>query len=215
MTTNYKSGSSKLKGIRLRSADGAASDITPLPPVYAPPAPPEGCFYEFDKMGNIIGMKCSDNPTDVYVAGISPAAIEPLPPVYAPTTFPNWDSLTCEQIKDAVYKLKEELTYIRVSQDTYDMYMTQIAYGNSLLSTKCVKSGIDDTIGIGDTGGIKTPIEPLPIESSGGGGFMGSPVGGGSGSGDGAPVAGKAPFKFTWWWAVAAGLGLYLLTKKD
>ena len=189
------------------------------------PAPPENCFYVFDEKGNAT-LKCSDAPVDVYVS--SPVVTEPLPSEYASFQFPNWNTLTCEEIIKYISAIEQEMTYIRVTPDILAIYNKQLDYARTLLSEKC-KKPVDLELGLGDTGGIKTPVE-VPID------IADSPIDAELGTGttdvvipsptltttdaplppvSGSEPVGKAPFKFQWWWAVAAGVGLYLITKSN
>ncbi len=211
----------------LTPKEGYSSDVLPYNEYgYTPPslpAPPENCVYVFDNMGNAT-LKCSDAPIDAYVS--SPVETAPLPSSYASFNFPNWNTLTCEEIQKYIMAIEQEMTYIRVTPDVYAIYTKQLDYARTLLSEKC-KKPVDLELGLGDTGGIKvikdTLVDvPTPIDAE-------------LGTGTGVPVVttetpvtttplppvsgaepvGQAPFKFQWWWAVAAGVGLYLITKSN
>jgi len=203
-----------------------SSDVLPYNEYgYTPnlPAPPENCFYVFDAQGNA-SLKCSDAPVDVYVS--SPVVTEPLPSEYASFQFPNWNTLTCEEIMKYISAIEQEMTYIRVTPDILAIYNKQLEYARLLLSEKC-KKPVDLELGLGDTGGIKTPVE-VPVD------IAETPIDAELGTGttdvipsptlttnaplppvSGSEPVGKAPFKFQWWWAVAAGVGLYLITKSN
>ena len=188
------------------------------------PAPPENCFYVFDAQGGNPTLKCSDAPVDAYVG--SPVVTEPLPSEYASFQFPNWNTLTCEEIIKYISAIEQEMTYIRVTPDILAIYNKQLDYARTLLSEKC-KKPVDLELGLGDTGGIKTPVE-VPVD------IADTPIDAELGTGttdvvvpaltttdaplppvSGSEPVGKAPFKFQWWWAVAAGVGLYLITKSN
>jgi hypothetical protein len=162
---------------------------------------------------------------DAYVG--SPVVTEPLPSQYASFQFPNWNTLTCEEIIKYISAIEQEMTYIRVTPDILAIYNKQLDYARTLLSEKC-KKPVDLELGLGDTGGIKTPVE-VPVD------IADTPIDAELGTGttdvvlptdltttaaplppvSGSEPVGKAPFKFNWWWAVAAGVGLYLITKSN
>ena len=207
--------------------NGYSSDVLPYNEYeYTPPslpAPPENCEYVFDNMGNAT-LKCSDAAQDVYVS--TPVKTEPLASSYASFNFPNWNTLTCEEIKKYIMAIEQEMTYIRVTPDVYAIYTKQLDYARTLLSEKC-KKPVDLELGLGDTGGIKDIKETILVD-------VPTPIDAELGTGTGVPVVttgtpvttplppvsgtepvGQAPFKFQWWWAVAAGVGLYLITKSN
>lgn len=208
----------------LTPKNGYSSDVLPYNEYgYTPPslpAPPENCVYVFDNMGNAT-LKCSDAPIDAYVS--SPVETSPIPSSYASFNFPNWNTLTCEEIQKYISAIEQEMTYIRVTPDILAIYNKQLDYARILLTEKC-KKPVDLELGLGDTGGIKTPVE-VPVD------IADTPIDAELGTGvkdvvtiqtpplptlsGGEPVGEKAPFKFNWWWAVAAGVGLYLITKSD
>jgi hypothetical protein len=64
--------------------------------------------------------------------------------------FPAWATLSCDEILKAIEKLKFTMTVIRVDEATYNMYLSQIAFGEDTYAKKC-------------TGGIKTPVDETPI----------------------------------------------------
>jgi len=207
--------------------NGYSSDVLPYNEYeYTPPslpAPPENCEYVFDNMGNAT-LKCSDAAQDVYVS--TPVKTEPLASSYASFNFPNWNTLTCEEIKKYIMAIEQEMTYIRVTPDVYAIYTKQLDYARTLLSEKC-KKPVDLELGLGDTGGIKDIKEtilvdvPTPIDAELGTGTgvpvvtTGTPVSTPLPPVSGTEPVGQAPFKFQWWWAVAAGVGLYLITKSN
>lgn len=208
----------------LTPKNGYSSDVLPYNEYGdAPmlPAPPENCNYVFDAQGNAT-LKCSDAPLDVYIS--SPVQTEPLPSQYASFKFPDWNTLNCEEIQKYISAIEQEMTYIRVTPDILAIYNKQLDYARTLLTEKC-KKPVDLELGLGDTGGIKPPVEvpvdiaETPIDAQLGTGttdIMLPPVGSAPlPSVTGAEPVGKAPFKFNWWWAVAAGVGLYLITKSN
>ena len=108
------------------------------------PAPPENCQYVFDAMGNAT-LKCSDLPLDAYVT--PPIKTDPLPSSYASFNFPNWSTLTCEEIQKYISSIEQELTYIRVTPDIMAIYDKQLEYARLLLSEKC-KKAVDIELGL-------------------------------------------------------------------
>lgn len=193
------------------SADGYASDVLPSDYGYdiLPPAPPEGCVYVYDpKTGALLGMECKqeyDTPIDAI---LTPTFENPkLEPVKEPVKdvpvdnfvfgsdsgdFPNWDSMGCDELLKNIEQLKETMTMIRLASP--NAYEKNLDYAQNLYAEKCGKSApVDETpVDTPDTpiDGTGVSAEPLP------------------------PVAAKEPFKFSWWWLVAAGVGLYLLSNK-
>lgn len=184
------------------------------------PAPPENCTYVFDDMGNAT-LKCADAPIDAYLS--TPTDTGVLPSSYASFQFPNWNTLTCEEISKYIAAIEQEMTYIRVTPDILAIYNKQLDYARTLLTEKC-KKPVDLELGLGDTGGIKTPVEvpvdiaDTPVDSELGTGIKEVIVPSPSvGTSSVAPVSAptKAPIKFNLWWAVLAGVGLYLITKSN
>ena len=200
------------------SADGYASDVLPKSDYgydIVPPAPPEGCFYVYDpKTGALVGMECKkeyDTPIDVI---LTPTFETPkLEPIKEPVKdvpvdnfvfgatddtsgFPNWDSLNCDELLKNIQQLKETMTMIRLASP--NVYDKNLEYAQSLYEKKCGKSApVDET---------PVDIKPTDVTPTGGGtGVTPEPL---------PPVPAKEPFKFSWWWLVAAGVGLYLLSSK-
>ena len=137
--------------------------------------------------------------------------------------FPKWDTLSCDQIMQAIDKLKYTMTVIRVDETTYNMYIDQINLGQSIYDKKCratiqecplgegmaVVDGVEKCVPIGgggdDTGGGGT--------GGTGGGGTGSGSGGGTGGGGGMKEEKKMPY--SWLWLVFMAAGVYVLTRKS
>jgi len=200
-----------------------------------PPAPPEGCKYVYDpKTGAVLSMECTspmDSPIDVFVPPVKDTPM--LEPVFEPvkdvpldvfvgvkddvsvtgSTFPMWDTLTCDEILKNIDKIKTDLTMMRLTQEAMAVYDKQLAYAKQVYEAKCQKAPVDVTpidadILVG-TGGIKTPVD-TPVKTGGGGVpvFVGETP---------APVVTPAPVKkpaSNLWWIAAAVVGIYLITRK-
>ena len=226
------------------SAEGYSSDVLPksdygydiLPPNLEPldyggydilpPAPPEGCVYVYDpKTGALLGMECKqeyDTPIDVL---ISPTFETPkLEPVKEPVkqepldiyvfgadlpSFPNWDKLTCDELMKSMEELQNTMATIRTTN--YDLYAKNLEYAKELYSQKCKSAPVDETpidikpIDIKPIDIKPKDVTPVDVPPTDGIGITPEPL---------PPVAAKEPFKFSWWWLVAAGAGLYLLSSK-
>jgi hypothetical protein len=145
--------------------------------------------------------------------------------------FPKWDTLSCDQIMQAIDKLKYTMTVIRVDETTYNMYIDQINLGQSIYDKKCratiqecppgegmaVVDGVEKCVPIGggggDTGGGGTGSGSGGGTGGTGGGGTGSGSGGGTGGGGGMKEEKKMPY--SWLWLVFMAAGVYVLTRKS
>lgn len=144
-----------------------------------------------------------------------PPDLPPPPPDTTTVTvsFPNWDSLSCEDITRALTDLNNTMMTSRMPPDLYAMYQNQIATGKATYERKCTQAPPPPppTLPTDTTGGIKTPVLPvIPVLPGAGTGVVGPKVGG---AGGGAEKQAKKPFP--WIWIVIGGTVLYLLTKSN
>jgi hypothetical protein len=122
-------------------------------------------------------------------------------------SFPDWNNLSCDGIKNGILDLQNTLMVSRFSDPSIrGVYEQQIALGKSVYDAKCGK----------------TDAPPPPPPPGGGiGVLLGGPgyiPGGGiipptrgAGAGSGEKKEEKKPFP--WWLIVVGGAALYFLTK--
>jgi hypothetical protein len=121
-------------------------------------------------------------------------------------SFPDWNNLSCDGIKNGILDLQNTLMVSRFSDPSIrGVYEQQIALGKSVYDAKCGK----------------TDAPPPPPPPGGGIGVLQSPAyipGGGTtpptrgaGAGSGEKKEEKKPFP--WWLIVVGGAALYFLTK--
>jgi hypothetical protein len=165
-----------------------------------PPALPA---YETPPTLPIIPPDSIDGPV------LNPPILSDMPPKDTQTvmvSFPDWNNLSCDGIKNGILDLQNTLMVSRFSDPSIrGVYEQQIALGKSVYDAKCGK----------------TDAPPPPPPPGGGIGVLQSPAyipGGGTtpptrgaGAGSGEKKEEKKPFP--WWLIVVGGAALYFLTK--
>jgi len=151
-------------------------------------------------------------PEDVTV--LNPPILPDMPPKDTQTimvSFPDWNNLSCDGIKNGILDLQNTLMVSRFSDPSIRAeYENQVSKGKLIYEKKCGK----------------TDAPPPPPPTGGGigillggpgynafptGGPSGGPTRGSSGAGGGEKKEEKKPFP--WLWIVVGGAALYFLTK--
>ena len=165
--------------------------------------PPVLPAYETPPTLPIIPPDSIDGPV------LNPPILPDMPPKDTQTvmvSFPDWNNLSCDGIKNGILDLQNTLMVSKFSDPSIrGVYEQQIALGKSVYDAKCGKTD--------------APPPPPPPPPTGGGvgvllpgvGITPPTRGAGAGAGGGEKKEEKKPFP--WWWIVVGGAALYFLTK--
>jgi hypothetical protein len=145
-------------------------------------------------------------PEDIV---LNPPILSDMPPKDTQTvmvSFPDWNNLSCDGIKNGILDLQNTLMVSRFSDPSIrGVYEQQIALGKSVYDAKCGKTDAPPPPPP-PGGGIGVLLSPAYIP---GGGII--PPTRGAGAGSGEKKEEKKPFP--WWLIVVGGAALYFLTK--
>jgi hypothetical protein len=161
---------------------------------------------------------CVEKPEEKSVEGERrPAVAEP---VTADLTFPDWNVLSCDEIRSEITRLEQFLMVSRLQPEARAQYNAAIDNGRAALQEKCPINppALPDMPPPPPTGGgVATPppqvgagVNPLGVSLS-------TPTLGQPPRSASAPSAGQEPAKKgTNWllWVILGGAALYLLTRK-
>jgi hypothetical protein len=56
--------------------------------------------------------------------------------------FPMWDKMSCSELAQAIIDFKYTMSYIKVEQAIYDLYVAELDYAQKLYEKKCIGTGV-------------------------------------------------------------------------
>ena len=56
--------------------------------------------------------------------------------------FPMWDKMSCSELAQAIIDFKYTMSYIKVEQTIYDLYVAELDYAQKLYEKKCIGTGV-------------------------------------------------------------------------